>query len=82
MRAALLAVGLLMARLAAAEAQALGTTTVQPGVTVGMMNQLGQPVWQPGQPIGYDDVAAAWAGPDAILRRVEAAERFAHPAPT
>ncbi|RZM10050.1 MAG: DUF1800 family protein, partial [Sphingomonas sp.] len=57
--------------------RALGTTTVQPGVTVGMMNQLGQPIWQPGQPIGYDDVAAAWAGPDAIMRRVEAAERFA-----
>ncbi len=57
--------------------RALGTTTIQPGVTVGMMNQLGQPVWKPGQPVGYDDVAAAWAGPDAILRRVEAAERFA-----
>jgi len=57
--------------------RALATTTVQPGVTVGMMNQLGQPIWQPGQPIGYDDVAAAWAGPDAIMRRVEAAERFA-----
>ncbi|PZO73806.1 MAG: DUF1800 domain-containing protein [Sphingomonas taxi] len=57
--------------------RALGTTMVQPGVTVGMMNQLGQPVWKPGQPVGYDDIAAAWAGPDAILRRVEAAERFA-----
>ncbi|RZT54985.1 uncharacterized protein (DUF1800 family) [Sphingomonas sp. BK036] len=57
--------------------RALGTTTVQPGVTVGMMNQLGQPIWKPGQPVGYDDIAAAWAGPDAILRRVEAAERFA-----
>ena len=57
--------------------RALGTTMVQPGVTVGMMNQLGQPVWKPGQPVGYDDIAGAWAGPDAIMRRVEAAERFA-----
>lgn len=57
--------------------RALGTTTVTPGAPVGLMNQLGQPVWKPGQPIGYDDIAAAWAGPDAILRRVEAAERFA-----
>ncbi len=57
--------------------RALGTVSVQPGVTVGMMNQLGQPVWKPGQPVGYDDIAGAWAGPDAILRRVEAAERFA-----
>ena len=57
--------------------RALGTKTVQPGVSVGLMNQLGQPVWKPGQPVGYDDIAAAWAGPDAVLRRVEAAERFA-----
>ncbi len=57
--------------------RALGVTTAQPQATVGLMNQLGQPVWKPGQPVGYDDVAASWAGPDAVLRRVEAAERFA-----
>ncbi|MGU3390285.1 DUF1800 domain-containing protein [Sphingomonas sp. M1A8_2b] len=57
--------------------RALGTKAVQPGVSVGLMNQLGQPVWKPGQPVGYDDIAAAWAGPDAVMRRVEAAERFA-----
>ena len=42
-----------------------------------LMNQLGQPVWKPGSPAGYDDVNASWAGPDAIMRRVEAAERLA-----
>ena len=57
--------------------RALGTRTLQPGAMVGLMNQLGQPVWKPGQPVGYDDLAATWAGPDAIMRRVEAAERFA-----
>lgn len=57
--------------------RALGTSTVQPGVMTGLMNQLGQPVWKPGQPVGYDDIAASWAGPDAVMRRVEAAERFA-----
>ncbi len=57
--------------------RALGTKDVQPGVIVGLLNQLGQPVWKPGQPIGYDDIAASWAGPDAVMRRVEAAERFA-----
>ena len=57
--------------------RALGTTSVQPGAILGLMTQLGQPVWKPGQPIGYDDLAPTWAGPDAILRRVEAAERFA-----
>ncbi|TPG13239.1 DUF1800 domain-containing protein [Sphingomonas oligophenolica] len=57
--------------------RALGTTQVKPLVMVGLMNQLGQPVWKPGQPVGYDDIAGSWAGPDALLRRVEAAERFA-----
>jgi len=49
----------------------------QPLVTVGLLNQLGQPVWRPGSPAGFDDIAASWAGPDAVLRRVEAAQRIA-----
>jgi uncharacterized protein (DUF1800 family) len=57
--------------------RALGTSEVKPQAIVGLMNQLGQPVWKPGQPIGYDDTAPSWAGPDAVMRRVEAAERFA-----
>ena len=57
--------------------RALGFTSVKPQAALGLLNQLGQPVWKPGQPIGYDDTAPAWAGPDAIMRRVEAAERFA-----
>ncbi|CAN7240849.1 DUF1800 domain-containing protein [Trinickia sp. LjRoot230] len=39
--------------------------------------QLGQPVWRPGSPAGYDDVAASWAAPDALLRRVELAQAIA-----
>ncbi|WP_034922861.1 DUF1800 family protein [Erythrobacter sp. SD-21] len=42
-----------------------------------MMRALGQEVWQPGSPAGWDDREASWAAPNAILRRVEAAERFA-----
>ncbi|ARP80140.1 hypothetical protein CAL12_04395 [Bordetella genomosp. 8] len=42
-----------------------------------LLAQLGQPVWRPGSPAGYDDVAAAWAAPDALVRRVEAAQRLA-----
>lgn len=57
--------------------RALNVKTADPQVIVGLLNQLGQPTWRPGQPIGYDDIAASWAGPDAVLRRVEAAERFA-----
>ncbi|MGD9803124.1 MAG: DUF1800 family protein [Hyphomicrobiaceae bacterium] len=42
-----------------------------------LLNQLGQPVWRPGSPAGYDDMNASWAAPDALVRRVEVAQRFA-----
>ena len=42
-----------------------------------MLNQLGQPVWRPGSPAGYDDIAESWAAPDALMRRVEVAQRLA-----
>ena len=57
--------------------RALGIRTVQPAAVNGLLNQLGQRTWQPGSPAGYDDIAPSWAGPDAIMRRVEAAQRFA-----
>jgi uncharacterized protein (DUF1800 family) len=41
--------------------------------------QLGQRVWKPGSPAGWDDIAASWAGSDALLRRVEIAQRLAAP---
>jgi len=41
-----------------------------------LLNQLGQPVWKPGSPAGYDDVADSWMAPDALIRRVEVAQRF------
>lgn len=43
----------------------------------GPLAQLGQPLWRPGSPAGYDDVAARWAAPDALVRRVEVAQRLA-----
>ena len=42
----------------------------------GIFNQLGQPVWRPGAPAGWDDIAASWAAPDALLRRVDIAPRL------
>jgi len=42
-----------------------------------LLTQLGQPVWQPGSPAGYDDIAGSWAAPGALLRRVEAARLLA-----
>jgi len=42
-----------------------------------LLSQLGQPVWKPGSPAGFDDMSASWAAPDALMRRVEIAQRFA-----
>jgi uncharacterized protein (DUF1800 family) len=42
-----------------------------------LLTQLGQPVWRPGSPAGYDDIAASWAAPDALVLRVGMAQRFA-----
>ncbi len=42
-----------------------------------LLAQLGQPTWRPGSPAGYDDVAASWAAPDALMRRVQTAQRLA-----
>jgi uncharacterized protein (DUF1800 family) len=42
-----------------------------------LLTQLGQPIWRPGSPAGYDDNAASWAAPDALVRRVELAQRLA-----
>ena len=57
--------------------RALGRREMTPMQATGLMNQLAQPVWRPGSPAGYDDVAGAWAAPDALLRRVEVAQRIA-----
>ena len=57
--------------------RALGRREVAPAQVANLMNQLAQPVWRPGSPAGYDDVAASWAAPDALVRRVEVAQRLA-----
>ena len=57
--------------------RAVGTRHVEGQAVAGLMGQLGQPVWKPGSPAGFDDFDASWAGPDALMRRVEAASRIA-----
>lgn len=57
----------------------LGRTQLGAMQIATIQSQLGQPVWRPGSPAGWDDVAASWAGPDALLRRVELAQRIAAP---
>jgi uncharacterized protein (DUF1800 family) len=58
-------------------ARAMGADAFPTGSAAGLVRQLGQHIWRPGSPAGFDDVAASWAGPDAVMRRVEAAARFA-----
>lgn len=57
--------------------RALGVREVEGQVFAEWMRQLGQPVWRPGSPAGFDDVAATWAAPDALVRRLEVAQRLA-----
>jgi uncharacterized protein (DUF1800 family) len=57
--------------------RAIGRREVPAAQAANLMNQLGQPVWRPGSPAGYDDLTATWAAPNALLRRVEVAQRLA-----
>lgn len=56
--------------------RAMGRREMPAQQAANLMNQLGQPVWRPGSPAGYADLAASWAAPDALLRRVEVAQRL------
>ena len=60
--------------------RALGRVEVPPMQAVNVLNQLGQPTWRPGSPAGWGDDAQTWAAPDALLRRVEFAQRLAQQA--
>ncbi len=44
---------------------------------VGALDQLGQPIWRPGSPAGYDDIAERWAGASGLMLRAELAARIA-----
>ena len=57
--------------------RALDQAQVEPVIAAGLFKQLGQPTWQPGSPAGWDDLAARWAAPEALVRRVEVAQRIA-----
>ncbi len=60
--------------------RAIGRREMAPMLAANLMVQLGQPVWRPGSPAGYNDIAATWAAPDALMRRVEVAQRLAQEA--
>ncbi len=46
------------------------------------LREIGQMPWSAPSPAGFDDLQGSWAGPDALLRRVELAERMARGAPS
>jgi uncharacterized protein (DUF1800 family) len=50
-------------------------------LSVRLLGQLGQPVFQPRSPAGFGDVAADWGGPDALFKRVQAAQALAERLP-
>ncbi|MBS1165709.1 MAG: hypothetical protein H6R00_1734 [Proteobacteria bacterium] len=60
--------------------RALGAPPEQTTNIADTLKQLGQPVWRPQSPAGYDDLGASWAAPDALIRRVEVAQRLARKA--
>ncbi len=54
----------------------------RPQALSGGLKLMGQPVYTPGSPAGWPDVAAPWSGADALLKRVEWAQQVArHVAP-
>ncbi len=62
---------------AIAALRATGVKALPGATAAGAFQQLGQPIWKPGSPAGFDDTAPSWAGPDALYRRVEVAQRIA-----
>ena len=57
--------------------RALDQQSLEPQIAAALMSELGQPTWKPGSPAGWDDIAASWAAPEALVRRVEVAQRIA-----
>lgn len=60
--------------------RAVGMEQIPSRNFAGMLRELGQVCWGPAAPKGYDDIAASWAAPDALIRRVEVADRLARQA--
>lgn len=57
------------------------TVEAKPRVFVELLTRLGQPPFTPRSPAGFADDAAQWSGPDALWKRVQAAESLADGSP-
>ena len=56
-----------------AACRALGVPAAErgPDVALGGLGALGQPLWTAPQPDGWADIAAEWAAPEAMMRRLD-----------
>lgn len=52
-----------------------------PQRTIALLQRLGQPPFTPRSPAGYSDTADDWTGPDALWKRVQAAQALAQRVP-
>ncbi len=57
-----------------ASARAIQPDQIDPMQIRRIMINLGQDLWKPGSPAGFDDKATRWAAPESLHRRVEAAQ--------
>ena len=55
-------------------ARATGVAVPDARPIIGALNMLGQPLWRPPAPKGFDDVSAAWL--DGLAQRLEIADQF------
>jgi len=55
--------------------------TDNPRMSMGLLTRMGQPPFTPRSPAGFADDTAQWSGPDALWKRVQAAESIADAAP-
>jgi uncharacterized protein (DUF1800 family) len=56
--------------------RALGVP-IKPPAAARILSTLGQTLWDPPAPAGFDETAATWLAPDAMTGRLEAAEQLA-----
>ena len=57
--------------------RALNPAQIPPPAYLGILSGLGQPLWNAPAPNGWPDTAADWAGPEAMMRRIDWAAGFA-----
>ncbi|MCG2642610.1 DUF1800 domain-containing protein [Bradyrhizobium sp. GCM10023182] len=59
-----------------ASGRLLARVPEDPGLYLGSLNLLGQPLWTPAGPNGFPDTAAAWAAPEGMKLRLDIASQM------